>query len=105
MPPKRASTARRIQLLRDARKKIVALTKLRFRKQLPGALRRMDREATRVRRRVAAGTVTRKRATRSLRQLDKLRREGTRLLATMRTTAQQALAAVDHEIARLQGKR
>jgi hypothetical protein len=105
MPSRRTDIARRIQLLRAARKKIAALTKSRFRKRLPADLKRMDKEATSVRRRVASRKLTKREAKRTLGQLTKLRREGARLLEATLMTAERALAAVDRELARIQRER
>ena len=105
MSIKRLANSRRIQLLRVARKKIAALTKSRFQKRLPADLKRMDGEAARVRRRVAAGKITKREAKRSLGQLAKLRREGARLMVSTRTLTRRTLAEIDRELARLQGAR
>jgi hypothetical protein len=105
MSPKRTLNARRIQLLRVARKKIAALTRSRFQKRLPAALERMDKEARKIRGRAAAGKITRRDAKRSLGRLAKLRREAARLMSTTRTLTRRTLTEIDRELARLKGER
>ena len=104
MPPERLSSARRLRLLRAARKKLERFTKPGYQRGLAATINTYDKEARRLRAEVAAGKVAKGQAKRMLALLARVRRETARVMTTTPTVAMQVLRAIDRDIKRIQGE-
>jgi hypothetical protein len=104
VPQSGSADAERLRLLRVVRKQVAALTKPAAQTGFKRDVRELDKAAARLRAEVAAGKVSKSRATPTLRRFARTRREVVRLMKASDTTGKRTLAAIDKEIERISSK-
>jgi hypothetical protein len=104
MAKKSAHDAERLRLLTLARREVAALTKPAAQSGFKRDVRELDKAVKHLRGQVAAGKVTARAATPTLRQFAKTRREVVRLMKASDAASKRSLAALDKEIQRIRSK-